>query len=205
MSFRTELDELLLAHAAGRLCEAATRLVTLHLELRPESRRRLAFFETLGGLLLERLGPAPLKGELRERVWRRLAEDPAATDTPAAPPVPPLRAPVADLLRACLKADPAPLLDPAPPAPLELPVAIDSDPRVAARLMRLPPACSVPPHGHRGRELTLVLDGRLVDGDRKCEVGDVLFADPATIHAPTACERAGCLCYIVEGREAAFA
>ncbi len=193
-----DLDELLIAHAAGHLGEAAALVVAAHLCLCPESRRRYRLYETLGGLLLEELPPEPLAPERRQRVLAVLGEEvadsalPDRTGDDAGASGNPLPAP----LRARL---PAPL-DCCPwrrsGALAELPLAAPPGEPARLRLLRLEPGAAVPAHGHEGLELTLVLEGRLCDGERMLGPGDLAIADASTVHAPRAGEGEGCLCLL---------
>src|SRR5690554_3378206 len=64
-------DDMLLAYATGSLNEPLSLLVESHAELNPESRRRLAAYEAIGGVLLEELPPAPLCPQALGRTLER--------------------------------------------------------------------------------------------------------------------------------------
>lgn len=64
-----ETDELLAAHAAGRLRGAALRVLEAHLVHDAAARAELRLFETVGGALLEAIEPEPLATD----AWSRLA------------------------------------------------------------------------------------------------------------------------------------
>jgi anti-sigma factor RsiW len=64
------LDELLAAHAAGRLPPPVALVVASHLALSPESRRRHRAYEAVGGALLEAIEPAPLAPTPGTGSWR---------------------------------------------------------------------------------------------------------------------------------------
>ena len=93
------LDELVAAHAAGRLPPPLALIIGSHLALSPESRAAHDAFEAAGGVLLEQIEPAPLGPGAWERLAQRLADPAPATcgsvaggsappPTTAAPPYP---------------------------------------------------------------------------------------------------------------------
>ena len=55
----------------------------------------------------------------------------------------------------------------------------------------------MPDHGHRGIELTLVLQGAFRDETDRFARGDVEIADEALVHTPTAEEGDPCICLAV--------
>ncbi len=193
-----DLDELLIARAAGRLAGPASVVVDAHLRLCPESRRRYRLYEALGGLLLEELPPEPLPPERRQRMLAMLGE--ARAGSAAVDPPREATGRTADPLPAPLRIRlPAPL-DCCPwrrsGALAELPLSSGAEDHARLRLLRLDPGAEVPEHGHRGLELTLVLEGRLCDGERTLGPGDLAIADASVVHAPRAGEGEGCLCLL---------
>ena len=69
--------------------------------------------------------------------------------------------------------------------------------RSQARLLRFQSGTSVPAHGHRGRELTLVLTGSLCDRDTILYRGDIAETDERTEHQPYAGPDEDCICLAV--------
>lgn len=67
-----EPDELLAAHAAGRLTGATLRVVEAHLVHDAQARAELRLFETVGGALLEAIEPEPLAADAWSRLEARL-------------------------------------------------------------------------------------------------------------------------------------
>ncbi len=194
MTVSTDLDELLIAHAAGHLTEAAALVVAAHLCLCPESRRRYRIYEALGGLLLDELAPENLGADCRTRLFAALKEEQSApeyeTPDPGANPLPlALRPYLCGGLTASDWRQDGPVA--------ELPLLVGREPRARLRLLRLAPGTSVPIHGHVGLELTLVLEGGLCDGDRVLRPGDLAIADTSIVHAPRAEADGGCLCLMV--------
>lgn len=70
---------------------------------------------------------------------------------------------------------------------------IKSDGKAVARLLWMAPGKSVPPHGHQGEEMTLILSGGYYDGDEAYTAGDLHIADHKTPHVPVAMEDKPCL------------
>ena len=63
-----------------------------------------------------------------------------------------------------------------------------------ARFLSIPTGKSVPDHGHRGFEATLVLAGSFYDRDSWYRRGDVAVADPSVVHRPAAESEEDCIC-----------
>lgn len=192
MTDGVDLDDLLLAHAAGTLPAPLALLVRCHLRLRPESRERLRFYREIAGLCFERLEPEPVADGRREALLGTLADD---------PPV----------------ADPPPRLGPDLPAPerlawrtlcdgvAEAPLPADAEGRLAARMLRIEPGRSPGRHGHEAREFVLVLEGAFRDEFGRYGPGDVVICDPRIEHAPVAEGEAPCLCLEVRERQSTIA
>lgn len=70
---------------------------------------------------------------------------------------------------------------------------IKSDGKAVARLLWMAPGKGVPPHGHQGEEMTLILSGGYYDGDEAYTAGDLHIADHKTPHVPVAMENKPCL------------
>jgi putative transcriptional regulator len=62
------------------------------------------------------------------------------------------------------------------------------------RLLYIPPGKAVPEHGHRGLELTLVLQGSFSDSEGKFGRGDVETAHDEIDHQPIADPGVPCIC-----------
>ncbi len=59
-------------------------------------------------------------------------------------------------------------------------------------------------HNHRGREVTLVLQGSFSDGFGVYSAGDFVVREPGQIHRPTATENEDCICLTVSEMPAAM-
>ena len=63
-----------------------------------------------------------------------------------------------------------------------------------ARLVLIPPGQAVPDHGHRGTELTLVLQGAYSDSVDRFGPGDLEISGAELEHRPRAEEGPPCIC-----------
>ncbi len=66
-------------------------------------------------------------------------------------------------------------------------------PDASARLLYIPAGMAVPDHGHKGMELTLVLQGAFADANDRFGPGDVEIADEDLEHTPVALAGADCI------------
>ena len=64
----------------------------------------------------------------------------------------------------------------------------------SVRLLHIPAGQAMPDHGHRGMELTLVLQGAFSDGVGRYNRGDVDAETEKTWHAPVAEAGLPCIC-----------
>ncbi|HKK29766.1 MAG TPA: ChrR family anti-sigma-E factor [Alphaproteobacteria bacterium] len=187
-------DDLLLAYAAGSLSEGWSLAVATHLALCPDCRGRESRFQALGGAVLEEFAPAAIADDALAACLSRLDER-----VPAEPPhLEPARQ--------------AMIL----PQPLRDYAGGDADAvrwsmvgggirqcllsvrsRERARLLYIPAGESVPEHGHRGMELTLVLAGSFADGGSEFRRGDIEVADEQLSHTPVAGYGEPCICLAV--------
>ncbi|AOZ69378.1 transcriptional regulator [Rhodobacter xanthinilyticus] len=178
-------DDILESYRAGRLPHAFAVVVAAHLSLCPACRARAETADFLGGALLNGLEGAALRAGARERMM-------AALD--AAPPPPP--APRASGVF------PAPVmaeLGGRPPRWRMLGGGIrqqilSADREGSLRLLYIPPGKAVPEHGHRGLEMTLVLQGSFHDCEGAFARGDLETAHDAIHHQPVAGPGAPCIC-----------
>ncbi|MFT7145609.1 MAG: putative transcriptional regulator [Yoonia sp.] len=64
----------------------------------------------------------------------------------------------------------------------------------SVRLLRIAAGTKVPDHGHRGTELTLVLQGAFMDANEHFGAGDVEVANEDMNHTPIAETGMDCIC-----------
>ncbi len=188
-------DDLILSYAAGSLAEGWSLAVATHLSLCPACRARLAVAEAAGGALLETLAAAPVADSSWAAVRGRLAAPPSKSPAPVTrrPADAVLPKPLRDYVGGDLEAIRWTALGTAG-AQARLRT---SDRETQVRLLRIPAGKPVPEHGHRGRELTVVLSGAFTDGVLRFERGDVEDADAEIEHIPTATPEADCICLAV--------
>lgn len=178
-------DDLIAAYVAGALPYAFSVVVAAHVSLCDTCRARVEAHEMLAGAVLERSAGTDISAGARARLM-------AALDT--APPPPPAArrsgifpAPVMEALKG------------QPPNWRMLGGGIrqqilSADRSGSLRLLYIPPGRAVPEHGHRGLELTLVLQGSFSDSAGRFGVGDVETAHDEIDHQPVADPGPPCIC-----------
>lgn len=181
-------DALLMSYAAGTLPEAFSLVVASHVSMCDECRARLAEFEAVGGEIVEASDSAPMATNSLAATMALIAQ--GSTDTPKP-----------RSSRGVL------------PRPLQDYVGGDIDAikwrkvgggvrqailktskTASARLLYIPAGCAVPDHGHRGTELTLVLQGAFSDESDQFAAGDVEVANEDLDHQPVADDGMDCIC-----------
>lgn len=189
-------DALLMAYSAGQLPEAFGLIVATHVSLCDECRARLESFDAVGGALLEESagsampeGIALAEDSLAATMARIRAAGPAERQAPL-----PRRQ---GLFPAPLAAYVGGDVDAVRWRPVGggvrqalLPTGRDA----SARLLYIPSGVAVPDHGHRGTELTLVLQGAFRDEFDRFGPGDVEIATEDEEHQPVAEEGTDCIC-----------
>jgi putative transcriptional regulator len=178
-------DQLLMGYSAGQLPEAFNLVVAVHLGLCNECTARLGSFDALGGALMNGCDLAPMAGDSLACVMARLA---------SAAPIP----------RRAATVLPAPLfdyiggdLDDVKWRPIGMGVRqaiLPTQKGATARLLYIPAGQNVPDHGHRGTELTLVLQGAFRDETDHFGPGDLEIANEDLNHQPVADTGADCIC-----------
>lgn len=186
-------DALLMAYSAGTLPEAFSLTLAAHISMCDECRARLGAFDTVGGVLLEDCGNAEMERDSLEATLARITE---AEDAPQ-PDLAPRRkgvlpGPIQDYVGGDLDAVRWKRVGMGVKQAL-LPTAPDA----MARLLFIPAGAAVPDHGHRGTELTLVLQGAFSDEVDQFGPGDIEIATEDLTHTPVADIGADCICLAV--------
>lgn len=188
-------DDILMAYSAGTLPEAFNLMVASHLSLCDECRARVESFDAIGGAVLEDsvLNPVAVSEDSFAATMALIAG--GAVDS----------------------AQPRPIVyDSVLPAPLQdyvggdlsdikwrpvgmgvkqaiLPTSKDA----SARLLYIPAGAAMPDHGHKGLEMTMVLQGAFIDDGERFARGDVEMADSDLDHTPVADIGEDCICLAV--------
>lgn len=189
MTIRHHLnDALLIGYAAGILPEAFSLVVATHVSLCDDCRARLESFETLGGAMVEREAVANLASDAMERCLARLEPRSPAPSRPRVK-----RGVFPSPLAAYVGGD----LEAVKWRPLGMGVRqaiLPTGAGATARLLFIPAGLAVPDHGHRGTELTLVLQGAFRDATDHFGPGDLEIATEDLEHTPTAEAGVDCIC-----------
>jgi len=187
-------DDLLMAYSAGQLPEAFNLIVATHVSLCDECRARLGSFDAVGGALLDEVPAEPVADVSLAATMARIKGAGPVSRRVAVP------APRAGVL-------PVPLCD-------YVGGGIDAvrwrnagggvrqailptGPGATARLLHIPGGVAVPDHGHRGMELTLVLQGAFRDETDRFGPGDIEIATEDLEHTPVAEDGVACICLAV--------
>lgn len=187
MSIKHHLsDQLLMGYAAGNLPEAFSLVVATHISMCDECRAQLAAFEAVGGAVLDGMAVQMSDASLEACMARLGAPETAVRPVPRKGAMP---SPLMDYVGvdfASVKW-----------RPLGMGVRqaiLPTGKGASARLLFIPAGQSVPDHGHRGLELTLVLQGAFKDETDRFGPGDVEIATEADVHTPVAEAGMDCIC-----------
>ena len=182
-------DDLLMAYAAGNLPEAFNLVVATHISMSDESRARLGAFEAVGGAMLEELDGVPVETDMTaifDRIDATKSEIDLTKGDLAETVFP-------DVLRQYVGGD----IEAVKWRPIGMGVKqaiLKTSKSASARLLYIPGGAQMPDHGHRGMELTLVLQGAFKDEEDYFGPGDIEVATEADEHTPIAIEGQPCIC-----------
>ncbi|RVT83285.1 transcriptional regulator [Rhodobacteraceae bacterium CCMM004] len=182
-------EPLLMAYSAGTLPEAFSLVVASHVSLCDECRARLGAYDAVGGAMLEDCGVASLGANAYAETLARIAERPEAPVPPPSADLATFPAPLRDYVGGDLDAVQWRAVGGGVKQAI-LPTSADA----SVRLLSIPGGAAMPDHGHRGAELTLVLQGAFHDEDGTFARGDVEVADEHLNHRPVAARGVPCIC-----------
>ncbi|MHA7874992.1 ChrR family anti-sigma-E factor [Roseivivax sp.] len=188
-------DDLLMAYSAGALPEAFELAVATHLSLCPDCRAGAESYDHVGGALLEDAEEAPLSPGALQETLAALRAGPARDlpERPATAPDPVLPAPLARYTGGGLDR----VAWRAAGRGVKQAILPMQDKRATARLLSIPAGAAMPDHGHRGTEITVVLQGAFADADGTFARGDVEVASAELDHMPVADISEDCICLAV--------
>ena len=181
-------DEVLAGYVAGDLPEAFGLVVAVHLSMCDDCRAQAMALDALGGAVLD-AGEAPaMSAGALEAVMGRLGATPVAP-APRVARRGVLPAPLMDYIGGDLDAVKWRSVGKGVRQAI-----LPTDRAASARLLRIPGGVAVPDHGHRGMEMTLVLQGAFADETGRFGPGDVEIAGDDLEHTPVAEAGADCIC-----------
>lgn len=183
-------DQLLMAYASGNLPEAFNLVVATHISLCDECRARLGSFEAVGGALIDGDESCDVAEDAFEATLRLIEGGPK--DPIRVAPAP-SDAVFPEPLRGYVGGGLADVKWRAVPGGVRQAV-LKTSRDATVRLLAIPGGVAMPDHGHRGTELTLVLQGAFKDEDDRFGRGDIEVANEDLHHTPVAEEGDVCIC-----------
>lgn len=182
-------DSLLMGYAAGTLPEAFNLVVATHISFCDECRARMHEFDAVGGAVMEMAGVVEMQHGSLDAVLATIDRAPAAEPRHPQPRSGLFPAPLRDFVGGDVDAIRWRRIGGGVSQAI-----LPTNDRASVRLLRIPGGVAVPDHGHRGTELTLVLQGAFHDESDRFGPGDVEVANEATIHQPVADDGPDCIC-----------
>ncbi len=193
-------DEILADYACGAATPGVALLVAAHLSKSPEGLARVRTFEDIGGTMLADEDPAEMGTDALASVLDRLDDAPDAVTEPrqrkSSGPIP---SAVLDSLGTTFEDIPWKFRLPG--------ISVCDlegygDEKVS--LLRAKPGATVPQHTHEGAEMTLVMQGILLDEGIEYHAGDVAVNDEQDDHRPRILGDEICYCLIVQHGDLKF-
>lgn len=179
---------LLMGYSAGTLPEAFNLVVATHVSLCDDCRAAVAEYDALGGEVMLDAAPAPMTDAAFAAVMSKIEKGaPAPQMRPSARGVFPT--PLQDYVAGDLDAVKWRKIGGGVSQ-----MILKTEGSSTVRLLKIPAGTAVPDHGHRGTELTLVLQGAFTDETDRFGVGDVEVANEELNHTPTAEAGTDCIC-----------
>ncbi len=182
----------LAAYANGSLGRLHGLVVATHLGFCPTCRATAHLAETVGGLLLEQLPPAPIAHDALERTLARL--DGSFDETRCAEELSALTGPASSALLPALLGLRKRRFRWLAPGIYFAELLRSGDELLG--LLRLRAGVVIPLHGHRGAELSCVLEGAYREDTSLYGPGDLEEANTDVQHRPVAEGPGNCLCLV---------
>ncbi len=192
---------LLMGYAAGTLPEAFNLVVATHISMCDECRAALAEYDALGGEVMMGTDPADLSQDAFAATMAMIesGEIDRKTMTPRPPSGGVFPAPLQDYVNGDLDAVRWRRVGGGVRQ-----MVLNTGQGATARLLHIPAGTAVPDHGHRGTELTLVLQGAFVDETDRFGTGDLEVANEDLNHTPIAEAGMDCICLAATDAPLAF-
>jgi putative transcriptional regulator len=195
-------DATLTAYATGNLPEAFNVVVASHVSLNDEARVRLEALEAVGGTLIEGTDVVEMSfGSLGAtlRMIRNETPDMIAVPKTAFHPCAIMPQPLADYVGGSLEDIKWRSLGMGTKQAI-----LKTSKDATVRLLYIPAGVEMPDHGHKGTEMTLVLQGAFIDGAQRFARGDIEIADEHMEHTPVADIGEDCICLVASNAPLKF-
>jgi putative transcriptional regulator len=190
-------------YAAGCLSVAQSLCVAVHLAYCAQCRAQLNQLTSIGGALMEQLAPTPVSTTLLDRVMTQIDErqHPPVSALRKVPAQPLIQTaddgPLPDVVSKLTRCDISTLRWRRLNKTMAFAQLATGDRRNEATLYNIRAGGSIPLHGHRGTEITVVLRGAFSDNAGVYHNGDFIVRGSDDNHAPTATLDDDCLCLAV--------
>ncbi len=180
-------DALLMGYATGTLPEAFSLVVATHVSLCDDCRAQLGAYDAVGGAVMQTETAMMADDSLAATLALIARGDRTPVAKPHLGGIFPT--PLQDYVGGDLDAVKWRRMGGGVSQAL-----LKTDGGATVRLLRIPGGTAVPDHGHRGTELTLVLQGAFRDETSRFGIGDVEVANEDLNHQPVAEAGADCIC-----------
>jgi putative transcriptional regulator len=182
-------DALLMGYAAGSLPEAFNLVVATHISMCDTCRAALAEFDAVGGEVMLDADPVDMAEDALAAAMARITDAPRPERVSAKPAGGVFPAPLRDYVSGDLDRVKWRKIGGGVSQ-----MVLKTQDGASVRLLRIPAGTAVPDHGHRGTELTLVLQGAFVDATDRFAAGDIEVANEDLNHTPVAEQGMDCIC-----------
>ncbi|MBK17333.1 MAG: transcriptional regulator [Rhodospirillaceae bacterium] len=195
-------EDLIFSYAAGVLAESWSIAIASHLSYCPTCRQKSRHADIVGASLLEEVETEPLGTNAVNHVLSLIdGVEQEKIDDRGAPDVKNLASAERSIVPSALQHYVGSDLDNLPWQRLGSDASqylIETgDDEAKVRLLRIKADRPVPSHGHRGRELTMVLSGSFEDEYSRFGPGDLEDIDEGAVHKPIATSGEDCICLAV--------
>ena len=186
-------DEMLADYACGATTPGVSLLLATHLTQSAASRAKVREFERIGGALLDEAPGVAMGAEALDAVLGQLDQFPEEPRVRALSDGGPLPLPLIDCIGRHFDEIPWKRRLPGV-ATFDL----DGFGDESVSILRARPGASVPKHTHEAAEITLIMQGVLLDDGIEYHKGDVAVNDEHDDHRPRALGDETCYCLIVQ-------
>lgn len=188
-------SSMLVEYASGSLELAPTISITTHLQFCETCRAQVNSLNSIGGEMLSESDAQTVSDDLLNRVLDCLEDKPAPAPVKTSKHVDPVAQDLPRYIQGLLPAKELSWRSLSSSVRMS-PIPVGES-RNELSLLRIKAGGKTPEHGHKGRELTVVLKGSFSDEDGVYQEGDFLVREPGDIHRPQASMQTECICLSV--------